>query len=207
MKIVKPAIGFLTADSDAQLATNTDTIITAMTGNPKYATPSPTLAVITTARNEFTTAIANAADGGKELTAIKNAKRAALCALLRELASYVAVACKGDLADLLSSGFPIQKPNRTPAGVLPAPATPVLTLGARTRELDATTERVPNGFVYNWRAALASAPTQYVKLMQTTAASTTFVGLTPGQIYLVGVNVVGSQGPSDWSDNAQLMVV
>jgi hypothetical protein len=207
MKIVKPAIGFLTADSDAQLATSTDTIITAMTGNPIYPSPTPALAVITTARNEFTTSVAKAADGGKELTAIKNAKRAALCGLLRELASYVTVACKGNLADLLSSGFPIQKPSRTPAGVLPAPATPVLTLGARTRELDAFTEPVPNRSIYNWRVALASAPTQYVKLVQTTAASVTFVGLTPGQIYLVGVNVVGSKGPSDWSDNAQMMVV
>ena len=43
--------------------------------------------------------------------------------------------------------------------------------------------------------------------MQTTAASNVFTGLTPGQIYAVDVNVVGSAGPSDWSDAAQLMVV
>ena len=40
-----------------------------------------------------------------------------------------------------------------------------------------------------------------------TAASYVFENLTPGQIYLVDVNVVGSAGPSDYSDAAELMVV
>ena len=66
---------------------------------------------------------------------------------------------------------------------------------------------MPNGYTYNWRVALASAPTAYVVEQQTTAASDIFEGLTPGQIYVVDVNVVGSAGPSDWSDAAQLMVV
>ena len=205
--VVKPAIGFVNADSDAQLVTDAETIVTSLTDNPIYPTPSPALAGVTTAINDFSTAIANAANGGRDLTAIKNAKRAALGALLRELAAYVSVACKGNMPDLLSSGFPIQKPNRTPVGVLPAPATPVLSLGSRTGELVASTPPIPNGYTYNWRVALVSAPTHYVQREQTTAASDVFEDLTPGQIYLVDVNVVGSAGPSDWSDAAQLMVV
>jgi hypothetical protein len=205
--VVKPAIGFVSTDTDALLVTDTKTIIVAMTNNPNYPSPSPTLAAVTTANSDFATAIANAANGGKELTAIKNAKRAALSALLRELASYVHVACKGDLAALLSSGFPIQKPSRTPAGVLPAPVTPVLSLGARSGEMDAYTKPMANASLYSWRVALASAPDTYVIEEQTTAASIVFDGLTPGQIYLVDANAIGSAGPSDWSDTAQLMVV
>lgn len=205
--VVKPAIGFLTLDSDAQLVKNAETIVNAMTNNPSYPTPSPTLASVTTAINDFSVAIDNAADGGKTLTLLKNQKRAALGAVLRNLASYVHVTCNGDIATLNSSGFPIQKPSRTPVGVLPAPETPVLSLGARTRELNASTTPIPNGYTYNWRVALASAPTQYLQRVQTTAASNVFTGLTPGQIYAVDVNVVGSAGPSDWSDAAQLMVV
>jgi hypothetical protein len=34
---------------------------------------------------------------------------------------------------------------------------------------------------------------------ETTAANTSFSGLTPGQIYVVTANVVGSAGTSDWS--------
>jgi hypothetical protein len=141
------------------------------------------------------------------LTAIKNAKRAALTALLRELASYVSVACKGNMAILLSSGFPIQKPKRTSAGVLPAPETPVLATGVRTGELAAVTAPVANAYTYNWRVALASAPTDYVQELQRTAARITFTGLTPGQIYIVDVNAVGAEGPGDWSNSAELMVV
>jgi hypothetical protein len=66
---------------------------------------------------------------------------------------------------------------------------------------------VASGYTYNWRVALASASTVAVQQGQTTAARNTFANLTPGQIYLVDVNVVGSAGPSDWSDAAQLMVV
>jgi len=38
---VKPAIGFLTKDSDAQLDQDTETIIASMTGNANFPTPSP----------------------------------------------------------------------------------------------------------------------------------------------------------------------
>jgi len=205
--IIKPAIGFVSTDPDSLLVTDTKTIIVALTDNLNYPSPSPTLASITTANTDFETAIANAASGGRELTAIKNAKRAALGALLRELASYVHVACKGDLAVLLSSGFPIQKPTRTPVGKLPTPATPVLSLGSLTGELDAYTKPIPNTSLYSWRVALASSPEIYVIEEQTTAASIVFSGLIPGQVYLVDVNAIGSAGPSNWSDTAQLMVV
>ncbi|MEI6872175.1 MAG: fibronectin type III domain-containing protein [Verrucomicrobiota bacterium] len=87
-----------------------------------------------------------------------------------------------------------------------APATPVLSLGACTGERNASTP-IPNASVHGWRVALVSAPDAYVLEQQATAASDTFEGLTPGQIYLVDVNAVGSAGPSKWSDTAQLMVV
>ena len=205
--VVKPTIGFLAVDSDAQLVKDAETIVNSMTDNASYPAPSPALASVTTAINDFSVAIDNAADGGKTLTLIKNQKRAALGAVLRNLASYVHVACDGNLATLTSSGFPVWKPTRTPVGVLPAPATPVLSLGSRTGELNAYTPPIPNASVYSWRVALASAPDAYVLEQQTTAASDTFEGLTPGQIYLVDVNAVGSAGPSDWSDTAQQMVL
>ena len=127
--------------------------------------------------------------------------------LLRELATYVHMACNGNLSTLTSSGFPTWKSSRTPAGVLAAPATPLLSTGARTGELVASTSRVVNGYTYNWRVATQEAPATYVQQVQTTAASNVFDGLTPGEVYLVDVNVVGSAGPSDWSDVAALMVV
>src|SRR5450631_2930200 len=117
--IVKPSIQFLNTDSDALLITDVQTILTSLTGNASYPTPDPTLAAVTTALNDFTTALANAADGGITLTSIKNDKRADLAALLRDLATYVQVTCNGDFTVFLSSGFPIQKLQLNPIGVLP----------------------------------------------------------------------------------------
>ena len=205
--IVKPAIGFLTISSDALLVTGAQTVVTAMTNNPDYPTPTPTLATVTTALNAFIVAVANAAEGGKEQTAIKIAKRAELVSLLRQLASYVGVTCGGDMAKLLSSGFPTQKPNRTSIGVLPAPDAPVVTPGALSGQLDAITSPVFGAYTYNWRLALASAPNVFVQQMQTTAARNTFSNLTPGQTYRVQVNAVGSAGASDWSDDGESMVL
>ena len=205
--IVKPAIGFVTTDSDAQLVTDTKTIVASMTNNASYPSPIPALAAITTANSDFSQAIANAVNGGTELTVIKNLKRAALAELLRELAIYIHMACKGSMAVLLSSGFPTWKPTRTPAGVLPAPVTPVLSLGSRTGEMAASTSPVPNGYTYNWRVAIPGTTPDIKVRVQTTAASYVFENLTPGQIYAVDVNVVGAAGPSDYSDSAELMVV
>ena len=205
--IVKPSITFLTADSDALLVTDTGSILKGMTGNANYPTPSPALALVTTALDDFTTALANAAGGGITLTAIKNDKRAALVVLLRELASYVQVACKGDLTILLSSNFPIQKPQRNPIGVLPAPANVTVSLGALSGELDAAMPPVFGAAIYNWRVTTATQPGTVLQTAQTTSASNTFAGLTPGVIYNVEANAVGAAGPSDWSDPVSQMAV
>ena len=77
--VVKPSINFLTASSDALLVTGAQTIVNSLTSNPDYPTPTPTLATVTTALNAFTVAIADAATGGKEQTAIKIAKRLKRC--------------------------------------------------------------------------------------------------------------------------------
>jgi hypothetical protein len=204
--VVKPSISFLKTDSDAQLIADTKTIITSMTGNASYTTPLPTLPDVTTANDEFAIALADAADGGMTLTSIKKDKRAALVALLRDLASYVQVTCNGDLTVLLSSGFPIQKPQRNPIGVLPAPVVSLDT-GALSGDLDCVVAPIFGAATYNWQIAAASAPTVILQTAQTTGGRNTFSGLTPGVTYVVQANAVGSAGPSDWSQPVSQMAV
>ena len=205
--LVKPAIGFLNSDSDAQLIPDTTAIVTSMTSNPHYPAPAPTLAAVTAAINEFTVALNNAADGGVTLTAIKNARRKTLVGLLRNLASYVHVTCNGDMAVLLSSGFPVQRNNRTPVGILPQPVPPLLQLGGRSGDLVASVTPIANAASYNWRLTLASAPEKNLRTVPTTAASITFSGLTPGETYSVDANAFGTAGTSDWSDTSDLMIL
>lgn len=52
-----------------------------------------------------------------------------------------------------------------------------------------------------------NAPTVVLQSAQTTSASNSFAGLTPGNVYVAQVNAVGSAGPSDWSEPVSQMVV
>jgi hypothetical protein len=205
--IVKPTVNFLSTDTDAQLITDVGAIISALTGNPDYPNPSPTLTVVSDALRAFEVAVSEASLGGIVLTLTKNAQRAELVSLVRQLASYVAATCNGDLVRLLGSGFPIHKPTRNAIGHLPTPNTPVLRHGARSGDLHAKTKSVPGVFIYNWQLTPASAPEQTLPTKQSTGARITFSSLTPGQIYSLKVNAVGAAGPTDYSGPASLMVI
>ena len=202
----KVSISFLNDDTDPQLITDASTIVQALTNNAIYPTPTPTLAAIDTALAAFTKALADASEGGVPLTLAKNEARAVLADLLRELSSYVQLTCKGDLAKLMTSGFPAQKGARTPVGILPPP-TVTVKLGERSGDLAAKLPPLAGAAIYNWRVTTASSPAVPVLTAQTTAASNTFSGLTPGVVYQVTANAVSSAGTSDWSDPATQMVV
>jgi hypothetical protein len=205
--IVKPYITFLLSDSDAQLVKDINRIFTSMTGNPSYPKAVALLLLVKAALDQFIAALAAAGGGGVALTAVKNDKRDALCTLVRSLAGDVTDECDGDLTVLLTSGFPIQKPQHFPIGDLPAPGAPTLALGVHSGDLNAAVTPVYGAVTYNWQVALASAPTVILHTDETTAANTSFSGLTPGQIYVVTVNAVGSAGTSDWSQPTSQMMV
>ncbi len=204
---VKATIGFLKTDSDGDLIARTEAVIAALTGNLSFSSPLPPLPVLQSAFDDYKAAVNNAVNGGKEMTALKRAKRATLASLMRQLAGYLTAASAGDMAVLLSSGFPHQKPVRQPVGLLPTPGSPVLRQGKHSGQLHAVVRPVYGATSYNWRLALASAPNTYVQTPQTTGGRFLFKGLTPGETYVVTVNAVGAAGPSDWSDDAELMVV
>jgi hypothetical protein len=204
--IVKAAIGFLNEDTDDQLIANVQAAVQGLTNNTYFPTPAPSLEVMNTALATFINALAAAANRGKVEIANKNAKRAELVSLMRQLASYITVTAGGDMTKLLSSNFPIQKPVRSRIGQLPAPKSPELKRGRVSGELEGATVPIYGTGVYTWRLALASAPATYVQTVQTTGARHTFNGLTPGQNYNVEVNAIGSAGASDWSDVATMMV-
>ncbi|HEV2607488.1 MAG TPA: hypothetical protein VGT79_05855, partial [Xanthomonadaceae bacterium] len=123
----KVAISYLSETSDAHLIVAIQSILTGMAGNAAYPTPTPALADITAARNNFVAAV-NAAKDSRRQIVVRNQQRATVVALLRTLAHYVQVASGGDLPTLLSSGFPAQR-GRQPVGPLPAPANLRLTRG------------------------------------------------------------------------------
>ena len=203
---VKPAINFLTRDGQAPFTEKVTTILEWMKSNPAFPAPTPTLAVVEAAFEDYKVTTAYAAQGGTQNIAVRNARRAELVALLRPLASYVNGAANGNMEKLLSSGFPVQKPVRTPVGPLPPPVAPIVRQGAVTGSIAAAAPPVHGTSSYNWSVALKSTPDADVQTAQTTGARADFRGLTPGQTYLVCLNAVGSAGTSDWSDTGSLMV-
>jgi hypothetical protein len=205
--LVKVSIQFLNNDSDDKLIGTVNDILTGMTGNANYPAPTPTLPEVTAALEEFTVAKANTAQGGRILTAIKNEKREALVPLVRQLAIYVQANCQNDLAILMSSGFPIQKPQRQPVGVLPPPSKLTVTFGPRTGELRAVASPVAGAAVYNWKLTTQANPNVVVAEVQTTAARNTFAGLTPGVTYTATVSGIGAAGPSSWSEPVSQVAV
>ena len=207
INVVKPSISFLKRDSNSRLIVDAGNIITSMTGNTNFPTPDPTLTVVTTARDAYVVAQQEAMHRDQEKVAVRNAKRAELVSLLRQLANYVESKSNGDMAILLSSGFPAQKTPRTPIGPVAAPFAPRLRQGSVSGVLIARTGKIAGASAYNWRIALASAPTVDVQTAQTTGARHEFPGLTPGQTYLVQVNALGAAGASDFSTASTLMVI
>src|ERR1035438_8502528 len=179
-QIVKPSTSWLAPDSNALFINNTSVVLVAVAANVDiYKSPTPPLADVQTALDNFSDGVANAADGGKSAIAKRNNLRLILVGLMRQLANYVASACNGDMTNLLLSGFPTQKPTRQPVGVLPPPNNVTLTQGARSGEVVAKANPVFGASLYTWTLTPAT-PGAAVLTAQTTATRDTFTGLTPG---------------------------
>jgi hypothetical protein len=203
-QIVKPAIGWLNTDSDSLLINDTNVILKAMAANTTiYTTPLPPLPAVQTVLDGFSAAVAKAAVGSEADRSAKNNQRLILIGLMRQLASYVLTACKGDMTNLLLSGFPTQKPTRQPIGPLPAPGNLTLAHNSHSGQMVAQVNPVFGASSYTWRLTPATAGATVVTL-QTTAANTEFTGLTPGVNYTVTVNALGAAGASEWSNPASL---
>ena len=72
-----------------QLIGKTTSVVTAMTGNKWFPSPSPTLAVVTTDNNALSTAENLASSKLKGTVADRNAKRAIVAGDLKQLVAYV----------------------------------------------------------------------------------------------------------------------
>lgn len=205
--IVKPATSWLNTNKDTELINNITVVIMGVGNNPDiYPKPAPELATIQKALNDFSAAVAAKADGGPSATSRKKNLRLIVTGIVRQLASYVQVACGGDMTNLLLSGFPAQKPTRSPIGELPIPSNPVLVLGSHSGELDASVNPVFGASTYNW-ALTSSVPGEAARTGQSTASYVTFAGLTPGATYTMTCYVVGAAGASDPSKSASQMAV
>lgn len=183
--------------------------VTAMTGNPNFTTPSPTLASITTSINNLETAYNNAMGGGKVLTAIMRDKLVTLDNLLTQLSHYVEAIANGSDTIILSAGMNLK--------VIAGGGRPngfIIKKGDQSGELKLSTT-YEKSHAYIWEMVADPLPDEtpnvigagsseeahtWKQVGVTTKASFTMDGLVAGLKYWFRVATVGKEGQNDWSD-------
>jgi hypothetical protein len=190
---------------DPALDEFTGGVLISMDSNPAYPTPAVSLDDLLAAQQAFEQAMAAMTQGGKQATADKNVKRAALVALLRQEAIYVQGAANNDLPTLLSSGFLVNSTSRTKT---PLTTPNILEIdNGMTTQLVVRAQAVTNARAYE--AQVKNGTGGWVPSGTFTQARRIVLGgLTPGSTYTVQVRGVGgSLGYSDWSDPVSHMVM
>lgn len=190
--------------SDATLNDFTLNIIASLTGNAGFPTPPVTLAELGALQTAYQDALTAAAQGGKQLTAVKNAARAALLTALRKEATYVQGIASQDVAGLLSSGFQANSTNRARTPLIVPAIVGIFNEASGT--LTVRLQPVNNARAYQLRVVTGSTP---LPVVDSTAARRIVVGsLTPGTTYTVQSRALGGiTGSSDWSDPVSHMAM
>ena len=165
-----------------------------MTNNPDFTKPTPALAVIQTAINEYSAAIAKAHDGTKQDTAVKNDKKKILAELLAKLAAYVNGVANGDIAKLDGSGIPLTKLPAT-VGILPAPENFTVTTGDISGVAYLEMKKVPKakGYVALYAKSPAPADRKDWQSLLFTKTKDTVTGLESGKKYLFMVAAASTE--------------
>jgi hypothetical protein len=162
--------------------------------------PAPTVspAVLTTAQGNFHTAIAAASEGGKSLTAAKNAKRQIVIGLLRQLAAYVEGIPGITQANAELSGFETISATHHSATTPDVPIILALT-NVGSGKLGVKLQGSAGARGYLFRVAVGSgAPVAAGNFSST--RNIVLLGLTPGTTYAVQACALGGGNlNSEWS--------
>lgn len=186
--------------SDADLEVRSNSILTSMTDNPNFTTPTPTLTVVAAAITDFSNAV-SVADGGSSLDkAIKNDKRLALINLLNSLGNYVIFTVDGNRTKAMSSGFTIAKVP-SPMPPLSKPENLQVTEGPNAGDLNVRFKRVIGGRSYLIQYAEETTTGEPVWQNQTcTTSKFTLRNLESGKKYQIRVAVIGAYNQLLYSD-------
>jgi len=177
--------------------------VVCLTGNAMFPDLPIAPAPLGNLRVTFHNALIACADGGTQLTALKDEARVALETGLRQNAAYVQSIAGQNLANLLSSGFKAASNNRTSA---PLTAPVILNVNNQSStQLMIDLRRSANAAAYQLKLTTpqgVALPT----IESTRARKIVATGLIPGTIYTVLARAIGgSTGYSDWSLPTSIM--
>ncbi len=176
----------------------TEEIVDSMTGNQYFDNPSPTLAEVTTAKDELSAAYSKALGGGLELKATQRTKDAVLKALLRSLCNYVNGVAQGDENIVLSSGFEASKIPES-VGDMPQ-VTEVFGVGSDGKGMVTLKWK----WIYGAKSYVVEMSEDGVafkpELTTTRSTKVEIKGLVIGQFYYFRIAAVGAAGQGGFSN-------
>lgn len=181
-------------------------IVAALTGNPHFPAPHPTLAEITTSINELEAA-ANAAHAGrleaKRLTAAQSLKEEAFDRLMSQLAAHVQSVAGDDEEIILSAGLELRGANAPASGELMGPETLTAEVGHHDGivNLGWATVRGARAYVVEY-CLEGAADAAWTHAGVTPRPLMNVEGLTSGARYRFRVAAVTLRGQTPWSNHA-----
>jgi hypothetical protein len=189
--------------SDANLETKAGVITSNLDGNPNFPDLAPPIATVKTALDDYSAALLAAINGGSGNVAAKNAARAALQGMLRQLAMSVMSIANGDLPALTKSGFTLSKiPERSYIG---NPGVVALANGVSSGQLISSVKKVKGAYGYlHQLAAEEPADATVWESNPSTRSKFVFEKLTPGKKYWVRVAATGGNGQIAYSPVASI---
>jgi hypothetical protein len=185
------------------LITFAQNVVTRMTGNPSFPSPSPALATVSTAITALQSAEAAAVARTKGAASMRDDKRTALVALIEQLRAYVqsiADATPENGATIIeSAGLLVRKPANH------GPRTFEVKAGTVSGSAKLYAESVGPRSAYLWQYSVDGGKT-WVSWPATVQAKTTITGLTPGVTAQFRYQPVSKTGEGDWSQIVTMLI-
>jgi hypothetical protein len=206
-KMSKPKLE-LKSKNDTEVLAFARAHITAMTGNPNFATPLPPAPAMLALADGYEAGLNDWLAKNQAAQAARSAKddlRELLEQGLTQRANYVEIDSGGDETQILSAGFSVRAQAAPPSAV-GQPANLRAAMGAMTGTIEVAWDTVKGAksYILDCRTHGATpGPWAQVKIL--TAPKYAVTGLTPGIEYSFRVRAVGAAGEGPWSDEAVKM--
>lgn len=193
---------------DDELDDKANHVEQSLTANPGFPAIGPQLALLTTAKDEYTTALGEAKTRDKTKVAIKNQKRQALIDVLKATAEEVNDTVAGDVAKLVSSGLDLYK-ERTPVGTLAAPTEMEVTPGPEPGQAKVEIKSAPHkeaDYIVFFAQDPAPADDDDWSQKFSTTRFVLITGLESGKKYWFKASYVTTTGVHDFNQPQWLIV-
>jgi len=191
--------------SDANLEAKAGVITSNLSASTDFPNLTPPIATVKQVLDEYSAALLAAANRARENVAVKNAARAALQAILRQLGISVMTIANGSIPLLTQSGFTLSKvPERN---YIENPGAVKLVNGRSSGQLISSVKKVKGASNYMHQIA-TEEPTEATVWQGQPNSKTKYVfnGLVPGKKYWVRVVAGGAGDQATYSPVASIFV-